>query len=100
MIDDEPYVIVNHLIVIQYADFLERTLSLLLKDVPLNIRKDMWFQHHRPVPLPTFHAKCIVGRTTVFQILVCFRDSIQHCFEVCMLAGGTFLSKSYIELWG
>jgi hypothetical protein len=54
-----PFVTVNHLTEIQYADFLESALPPLLKDVPLMFMRACGFG--MMVLLPTFHAKCVIG---------------------------------------
>jgi hypothetical protein len=41
-----PHMVANTVVGIQYADFLERTLAVLLKDVPLSVHKSIWFQHN------------------------------------------------------
>jgi hypothetical protein len=55
------HVVANHLGRIQYPDFPEGTLPILLGDVPLNVRKGMWFLHDGALSLPTFHAKWVNG---------------------------------------
>jgi hypothetical protein len=46
---------VDHLAVIHYADFLERILSFLLEDVPINV---MSRGFNVMELFPTFYAKC------------------------------------------
>jgi hypothetical protein len=49
-------VLVNRICGIQNADFLQRTLPILLQDVPLNIREGMWFHYSGAPP----HFSCQV----------------------------------------
>jgi hypothetical protein len=52
-----PYVMVKRLDEIQCPDFLERTVSPKLEDIPLNVHEGMWFQRDGK----TSHAKCVIG---------------------------------------
>jgi hypothetical protein len=50
-INAAPYVMVNHLSRIQYAESLERTLPTLLEDIPINLHGSMRFRHTDTSPL-------------------------------------------------
>jgi hypothetical protein len=54
-----PQMTMDHISGIQYADFLERTLPLLLGGVSLSIQRGMCFHHDSAIS--TFHIECTIG---------------------------------------
>ena len=56
-----------------YANFLRLELPALLEDVPLNVRRNMWFQHNGAPP-----HNSILARRTLKRVYLSMLNNIQH----------------------
>jgi hypothetical protein len=90
----EPYVVVNHLGEIQYINFLERTLPLLLENVPLNVHVDMWFQHKSTPPHFLLHV-CNWLKNLFLEMWISHGDPVIW-WPPC----SSDLNQLYILSWG
>ncbi|XP_063931273.1 uncharacterized protein LOC135143347 [Zophobas morio] len=68
-----PFVLPDHLNGEAYANFLRLELPALLEDVPLNVRRNMWFQHNGAPP-----HNSILARRTLKRVYISMLNNIQH----------------------